>query len=57
MVMVVGSKDVAERVLSQLKRIARALYSNPPTYGARIAAEIVNDADMFGEWKVRILTP
>ncbi|GAX73929.1 hypothetical protein CEUSTIGMA_g1379.t1 [Chlamydomonas eustigma] len=54
MVMIVGSKDVAERVLSQLKRIARAMYSNPPTYGARIAAEIVNDADMFGEWKTEM---
>jgi hypothetical protein len=38
-------------VLSQLKRIARALWSNPPTHGARIAAEVVGDAAMFEEWK------
>ena len=36
----------------QLKRIARAMYSNPPTYGARIAAEVVNDPELFAEWKV-----
>lgn len=39
------------RVMSQIKRLARALYSNPPTYGARIAAEVVNDATLFAEWK------
>ncbi len=38
---VVADADTAKRVLSQLKRIARALYSNPPTHGARIAAEVV----------------
>ena len=40
-------------MLSQLKRLARALYSNPPTSGARIAAEIVNDPELFAQWKVR----
>jgi aspartate aminotransferase, chloroplastic len=39
------------RTLSQLKRIARAMYSNPPVHGARIVAEVVNDKGMFGEWK------
>jgi aspartate aminotransferase, chloroplastic len=39
------------RTLSQLKRIARAMYSNPPVHGARIVAEVVNDESMFGEWK------
>ena len=37
----------------QLKRIARALYSNPPTQGARIAAEVINNPELFAEWKVR----
>lgn len=41
----------AQRVLSQLKRLARALYSNPPTHGARIAAEVVGQPAMFDEWK------
>ena len=33
----------AGRALSQLKRIARAQYSNPPVHGARLVAEIVGD--------------
>lgn len=41
----------AKRVLSQLKRIARAIYSNPPVHGARIVAEVVGNEDMFTEWK------
>ncbi|PNH03412.1 Aspartate aminotransferase, chloroplastic [Tetrabaena socialis] len=44
-------KKAATRCLSQLKRLARALYSNPPTHGARIAAEVVNDKELFEEWK------
>lgn len=49
--MVVADKEVASKCLSQLKRLVRPIYSNPPTYGARIAAEIVNDKEMFDEWK------
>lgn len=52
--LVCNTKDAATRVTSQMKRLARAIYSNPPTYGARIAAEIVNDKEMFAEWKVRL---
>jgi aspartate aminotransferase len=48
---VLADADAAARVLSQLKRIARALWSNPPTHGARIAAEVVGDPAMFEEWK------
>ncbi|KAG1658732.1 hypothetical protein FOA52_002747 [Chlamydomonas sp. UWO 241] len=49
--LVCNSADAATRVLSQMKRIARAMYSNPPTYGAKIAATIVNDPELFAEWK------
>ncbi|KAK9805264.1 hypothetical protein WJX72_009822 [[Myrmecia] bisecta] len=48
---VLSDKETATRVLSQLKRIARALYSNPPVHGARIVAEVVGNPDMFEEWK------
>lgn len=34
-----------------MKRIARAMYSNPPVHGARIVANVVGDESMFGEWK------
>jgi len=50
-VVVTSDKEGAGRVLSQLKKIARPLWSNPPLHGARIAAEVVNDAALFEEWK------
>ena len=48
---VLSDDGAAKRVLSQLKRIARAIYSNPPVHGARIVAEVVSNEDMFTEWK------
>lgn len=48
---VLSDEGAAKRVLSQLKRIARAIYSNPPVHGARIVAEVVGNEDMFTEWK------
>ncbi|GFR52883.1 hypothetical protein Agub_g15515 [Astrephomene gubernaculifera] len=54
LVMVVQDKESATRCLSQLKRLARALYSNPPTHGAKIAAEVVNNKELFDEWKVEM---
>jgi aspartate/tyrosine/aromatic aminotransferase len=49
-----GALQAAKSVLSQLKRLARAIWSNPPTHGARIAAEVVGDADMFELWKSEV---
>ncbi len=43
--------DTTTRVLSQMKRLARAIWSNPPVHGARIVAEVVNNADLFKEWE------
>lgn len=37
-----------------MKRIARAMYSNPPVHGARIVANVVGDETMFGEWKTEM---
>lgn len=48
---ILSDDGAAKRVLSQLKRIARAIYSNPPVHGARIVAEVVGNEDMFTEWK------
>ncbi|KAJ2721817.1 aspartate transaminase aat1 [Coemansia sp. Benny D115] len=39
-----------ERLLSQLKILVRPLYSNPPVYGARIASEVLNNAQLRSEW-------
>lgn len=43
-------KETATKVLSQMKRIARAVWSNPPVHGAAIAAEVVGDSSLFKEW-------
>lgn len=48
---VCSSADAAARVKSQLKRIARPMYSNPPIHGARIVANVVGDPALFNEWK------
>lgn len=45
-----ADKDEAARVMSQLKIIIRPIYSNPPIHGARIAATIMNDKDLYAEW-------
>lgn len=46
-----SSADAATRVKSQLKRLARPMYSNPPVHGARIVANVVGDPTLFNEWK------
>ncbi|KAE9399278.1 aspartate aminotransferase [Gymnopus androsaceus JB14] len=50
------SKEAAERVKSQLSVLQRSEISNPPTYGARIVTLILNDAELFSEWKRDIST-
>ena len=45
-----SDKETATKVLSQMKKIARAIWSNPPVHGAAIAAEVVGNADLFKEW-------
>ncbi|CAN4081485.1 unnamed protein product [Withania somnifera] len=46
-----SSADAATRVKSQLKRLARPMYSNPPIHGARIVANVVGTPELFSEWK------
>lgn len=43
--------DSVYRVKSQIKRLARPMYSNPPVHGARIVANVVGDPELFNEWK------
>jgi len=40
----------ATAVLSVLKQAARALYSNPPAHGAKIAAEVLGDEELRIRW-------
>ena len=51
---ILSSAEAAKKVLSQLKRIARAMYSNPPVHGARIASLVVSKPDLFAEWNAEM---
>jgi len=43
-------EEEAARVLSQLKRVVRPMYSNPPLYGARIVQTILSDPALLNQW-------
>ena len=47
---VAGTADEAARVLSQLKRVVRANYSNPPSTGAEIVARILTVPELRKQW-------
>ena len=48
---VATDKDEAARVLSQLKRVIRTNYSNPPTHGGAIIAAALTDAQARALWE------
>ena len=48
--MITHDKDEAARLLSQLKIVVRAMYSNPPINGARIVATVLGDPELSAEW-------
>lgn len=48
---VAESADAARAILSQVKRTARANYSNPPAHGALAVATILADADLRRSWE------
>jgi len=49
--LVAGSKDEAGRVLSQLKRVIRTNYSNPPTHGGTLVSSVLNTPELFALWE------
>ena len=48
---VTGSPDEAKRVLSQLKRVVRANYSNPPTHGSQVVATVLSNPELRKLWE------
>jgi aromatic-amino-acid transaminase len=44
----------AARVLSQAKVVARTLYSNPPTFGAKIVAHVLDDPALRVGWETEL---
>jgi aromatic-amino-acid transaminase len=47
---VTASPDEAARVLSNLKRVVRATYSNPPTHGSEIVATVLTNPQLRALW-------
>lgn len=48
---VTASAEEAARTLSQLKRIVRTNYSNPPTHGGQIVAAVLNSPELRAVWE------
>lgn len=51
-----AARETTARVASQLAILQRSEISNPPIYGARVAATVLNDAALFAEWKENLRT-
>ncbi|TDZ54899.1 Aspartate aminotransferase [Colletotrichum trifolii] len=48
--------DTTTRIASQLAILQRSEISNPPLYGARVAATVLNDPKLFAEWEDNLRT-
>lgn len=48
------NKDEATRVLSQLKRVVRMNYSNPPTHGGQIVATVLGNPELRALWETEL---
>ena len=51
---VTADKDEAARVLSQLKRVVRANYSNPPTHGGQMVATVLTSPELTPMWETEL---
>ena len=48
--LVTGGDEESARVLSQLKRVIRTNYSNPPTHGGALVSTVLNTPELFSLW-------
>ena len=48
---VTTGKDEAQRVMSQIKRVIRTNYSNPPTHGGTVVATVLNSPELRAMWE------
>ncbi len=46
-----ANEEEAKRVRSQIKRIIRTNYSNPPSHGGQVVAAVLADADLRTRWE------
>jgi aromatic-amino-acid transaminase len=51
---VAQDKDEAARILSQLKRVVRTNYSNPPTHGGSVVATILTTPELRTQWEAEL---
>jgi aromatic-amino-acid transaminase len=49
--LVAGSAEEAARVLSQLKRVIRTNYSNPPSHGGKVVATVLTNPELRSLWE------
>jgi aromatic-amino-acid transaminase len=52
--LVAAAPDVAEAVLSQVKRIIRVNYSNPPAHGGQVVETVLRDAALRKQWESEV---
>lgn len=48
--LICSSKDENARVLSQVKRVIRTNYSNPPTHGGTVVSAVLNTPELYTLW-------
>jgi aspartate/tyrosine/aromatic aminotransferase len=53
---VAPSAEVAPRVQSQIDKVIRANYSNPPAHGAEVVNKILRDAELRKQWEGEVAT-
>jgi aromatic-amino-acid transaminase len=51
---VTESAEASKRVLSQLKRVIRTNYSNPPTHGGALIAAVLGSAELRQRWETEL---
>ena len=51
---VTASQEEAGRVLSQVKRVIRTNYSNPPTHGATVVGNVLNSPELRAMWEAEL---
>ncbi|UUD64965.1 aspartate/tyrosine/aromatic aminotransferase [Pseudomonas seleniipraecipitans] len=51
---VTGDQEETGRVLSQVKRVIRTNYSNPPTHGASVVAAVLNSPELRVMWETEL---
>jgi aromatic-amino-acid transaminase len=47
---VTNGDEESTRVLSQLKRVIRTNYSNPPTHGGALVSTVLNTPELYALW-------